>query len=164
MNHEFFLFKANKVSKHGNTSSFTGLEDEDIIRKCSTRSPQEENFQDKDYRQGHSEEQGGLSHKSAKKSSNRSKEPCKLNIDSIIEEENRERALIGGSTIIPKIQMIEIPSKNKVSENYSYNKASERPNIQTSVDKWGFVINSKALHPDRYEIKGKAEEFKSRQR
>ena len=76
----------------------------------------------------------------------------------------RERALIGGSAIIPKIQMIEIPSKNKVSENYSYNKASERPNIQTSVDKWGFVINSKALHPDRYEIKGKTDEYKSRQR
>ena len=49
MNHILFLFKANKVSKHGNTSSFSGLEDEDVVRKSSSRSPQEENFQDKDY-------------------------------------------------------------------------------------------------------------------
>ena len=73
--------------------------------------------------------------------------------------------------------MIEIPTKNKshfsgdrgLEENHSlqksyYNKPSERPNIETSVDKWGFVINSNALNQDKQEKRDKDEDTRSRNR
>lgn len=102
-----------------------------------------------------------------------------MNIDSIIEEENRERALIGGRTVIPKIQMIEIPSDQKghslkdqdSNRNIGrstgqsiYSRNSDRLNIGTTVDKWGFVINSNALNRDSKVTKSETEDTKSRHR
>ena len=109
-----------------------------------------------------------------------------MNIDSIIEEENRERALIGRSTTIPKIKMIEIPSKAKSrytsydtdsfskdrssnqertpKEKSRHSRSPERLNMETTVDQMGFVINSNALSRNSYDINAEIKETKSKTR
>ena len=176
-------------------SSFSSLEGEDLDRKSSSQrnSSYEENLRDKNHKESRRQEnltdQNDIINKSAnnkKLITGRVKEPSKMNIDSIIEEENRERALIGRSTIIPKIKMIEIPSKGKRrytayeldssskeqssnqdhshKEKSSQSRSSDRLNMGTTVDQMGFVINSNALPRNSYDINAEIGETKSKHR
>ena len=102
-----------------------------------------------------------------KLSVHRGKDTSKMNIDSIIEEESRERALNERISILPRIQLIEIPKEktrpytpgvlSAVRDSESkfdwkhpadaskYSGATELGGTETAIDQMGFVINQRAV-------------------
>ena len=112
----------------------------------------------------------------------RGKEPYKMNIDSIIEEENRQKALYERTSMIPKVQ--EIPSKAKIcpymqgvlsAVRDAEAKLDFKPSPEASgmflaseeagaerdrphVDNMGFVVNQRAANTKTNVESGSSEE------
>ena len=159
-----------KLNKTGNVSPFVVPDDEYSDPNSYSRiNVHEGNSSNKNSLKGRNEEidEKPLPRKDKEGSkSYRSKESAKMNIDSIIEEESRQRALNERSSIIPKVRMIEIPkdkarpyikgvlsavrdTESKLDWQQERNKPKhssclELDGTETSVDQMGFVINQRA--------------------
>ena len=114
----------------------------------------------------------------------RGKESSKMNIDSIIEEESRQRALNERSSILPKVQLIEIPKEKTrpytvgvlsavrdteskidwkhLTDSSKHSSASELGGTETTVDQMGFVINQRAESKQSKPLPTATDEKKSR--
>ena len=189
-----------KFSKTGNVSSF--VENDDIYegseQSYSSRiSRHDIMYEKKNKDKSHDEKLHDRKSSSNKDRENtgrkilghRSKEPSKLNIDSIIEEECRHKAFNESASIVSQIRMIEIPTKAKVgaympgvlsavreteakldwkaspdlSERVSSKEIStdrERP----TVDQMGFVVNQKAAFNSASQFPDSFEERTSKSR
>jgi hypothetical protein len=109
----------------------------------------------------------------------RGKESSKMNIDSIIEEESRQRALK-----LPKVQLIEIPKHKTrpyvpgvlsavrdteskldwkhLTDTPNHSGASELGGTETTVDQMGFVINQRAVSKQSNALLTSTDEKRSR--
>ena len=187
-----------KLNKAGNTSSFAGPDDdEDSDRKLPDKGNlhYDENASNKKWDSTRSDQicENKFSFYKDKDTSSkksvvcRGKESSKMNIDSIIEEESRQRALNERSSILPNVQMIEIPTKTTnraymsgvlsavrdteskldwkhLSEGSRSSVCSDKSGTETTVDQMGFVINQKAIAKKPNDFHKSYEEvaFKSR--
>ena len=178
-----YLLQMTKLSKSGKGTTFTRLQDdEELDREVShwTRDSRDGTIGEKGKRENRRSE--GLQERKSPMSKEReisskkvggvrSKEPYKMNIDSIIEEESRQKALNERTSTLPKVQqMIQIPSNVKVrpympgvlsAVREAEAKLDFKPSPETSgpflsseesgaerdrptVDPMGFVVNQRA--------------------